>query len=249
MKRSFSSLPAAHFTLIELLVVIAMMAILAAMLMPALQQARERGRAISCLSNLKQVALAAELYTMSNDDTYPALSAKGKYNNYDCPWWQLIEGKYLAKNTGACPGDSIIRVFYNWNKFANMSSRWTDFGKITYGWERSIGYLNNSYVYMALKKSQLREKPSRTVLIHCVNGPAFRKQYNGSAGNNVDAIYGLAGLDECFNENYTLNHNRQLQVAFIDGGARNIGRFPDGLTADQRTKYFAGIINNHNYAR
>ena len=130
-----------------------------------------------------------------------------------------------------------------------MSSRWTDFGKITYGWERSIGYLNNTYVYMALKKSQLREKPSRTVLIHCVNGPAFRKQYDGSAGSNVDAMYGLAGLDECFNENYTFNHNKQLQVAFIDGGARNIGRFPEGLTADQRKKHFAGIINNHNYAR
>jgi len=50
------------FTLIELLVVIAVIAILMAILMPALQKAREQGKRVSCMSNLKQLQIAWGMY-------------------------------------------------------------------------------------------------------------------------------------------------------------------------------------------
>ena len=75
-----------RFTLIELLVVIAIIAILAGMLLPALNQARERGRQSTCLNNFSQLGKAWSLYVSDNDGVSPGLY-NGPNPGYTRVWY------------------------------------------------------------------------------------------------------------------------------------------------------------------
>jgi prepilin-type N-terminal cleavage/methylation domain-containing protein/prepilin-type processing-associated H-X9-DG protein len=89
------------FTLIELLVVIAIIAILASMLLPALSQAKESGKRIACVNDLRQLGLSMQLYQDDNDGLQPKrtiASAPGS-------WPSALRDYYRDTKVLACPTD------------------------------------------------------------------------------------------------------------------------------------------------
>ena len=110
------------FTLVELLVTIGILALLAGLLLPALNHAREAARRTSCISNLRQLGTALELYGAASGFRLPVCA--GSFDPEAGPPIQSVLSQHVAGNQGVwqCPSDprkDRAGGSYDWNVYAN----------------------------------------------------------------------------------------------------------------------------------
>src|SRR5579859_1915386 len=166
------------FTLIELLVVIAIIAILAAVLFPVFSRAREQARATSCLSNLKQLGLAIDMYVDDYDSTYPmsrfpdathlAGGCTGQLNSFpeddlqgsSVNWKRAITSYVKNQGVWACPSNEFIWEAGGYNGKQNFGDETNVFYPQSQWLPRSYA-LNGSFFHEAIAPCWLGEKVVR----------------------------------------------------------------------------------------
>ncbi len=195
------------FTLIELLVVIAIIAILAAILFPVFARAREKARQTSCLSNLKQMALAAMMYAGDYDDKFTFYAT---YAPAGTP-------RPVTGGTGTLRWwDTLYPYVKNGQIFRCPSLR----GAWGYGWNINMGYIGGHPTRTGEQYEGVIQTtivyPAETVLMADSDWTRSTADYHGSNSSMLTIPYHVSRFTP-------QRHNGGSNFALADGHAKWYG--------------------------